>query len=240
VSTAPAPTGRSVLAFLGVWVGGSAVLASGGWYAAHGVLGADSEAPTLLAVALVYLWLPLAALIVYRPAGVRNRLAVRAVDRRTYGLALLAWLAAVAGSVIVYLCLGVAIGDAVGPGLDVVRRATDMARFPTATPLDWALIVPRALLLAGVSEELLFRGVLFGWLTRHLPVWACTVATAALFAGGHGYFPVLLPLGLLFGLVAGWLRARTGSVLPTMVVHILTDALMFVLALIASANGVTA
>jgi membrane protease YdiL (CAAX protease family) len=233
------PTGRSVLAFLGVWIGGAAVLATGGWFLASAALH-DSEAPTLLTVGLVYLWLPLAALVVYRPSGMRSQLALRAVTARTFGLAFLAWLAALACSAIVYLCLGLATGEVVGPGLDVIRRATDMARFPTATGLDWALIVPRALLLAGIAEELLFRGVLFGWLARHLPVWASIVVTAVLFAAEHGYYPVLLPLGLLFGLLTGWLRARTRSVLPGMAVHILTDALLLALALTASAHGVAA
>jgi membrane protease YdiL (CAAX protease family) len=233
------PTGRSVLAFLGVWVGGAAVLAAGGWFAASAAL-TDTEAPTLLAVGLVYLWLPLTALIVYRPSGVRSQLAVRAVNPRAYGLAFLAWLAVLACSAIVYLCLGAATGDVVGPGLDVVRRATDLARFPDATALDWALIVPRALLLAGVAEELLFRGVLFGWFARHLPIWAAILVTAVLFAAEHGYYPVLLPLGLIFGLAAGWLRARTASILPGLAIHILTDALLFALALIADAHGIAA
>jgi membrane protease YdiL (CAAX protease family) len=231
-------TGRSVVAFLGIWIGGAAVLATGGWFAVSAALH-DSEAPTLLAVGLVYLWLPLAALVVYRPSGMRSQLALRPVTARTYGLAFLAWLAFLACSAIVYLGLGMATGEVVGPGLDVVRRATDMPRFPGATGLDWALIVPRALLLAGVAEELLFRGVLFGWLARHLPVWATVVVTAVLFAGEHGYYPVLLPTGLLFGLAAGWLRARTGSVLPGMAVHILTDTLLFALALVATVQGIT-
>jgi sodium transport system permease protein len=133
-----------------------------------------------------------------------------------------------------------ATGDVIGPGLDVVRRATDMARFPGATGLDWALIVPRALLLAGIAEELLFRGVLFGWLARHLRVWASIVVTAVLFTAEHGYYPVLLPLGLVFGLALGWLRARTGSVLPGVAIHILTDSMLFALALIATAHGIAA
>jgi membrane protease YdiL (CAAX protease family) len=233
------PTGRSAVAFLGVWIGGAAVLATAGWFAASAA-GHDSEAPTLLAVGLVYLWLPLAALVVYRPSGMRNQLALRAVTPRAYGLALLAWLVALACSAIVYLCLGMATGNVVEPGLDVVRRATDLGRFPGATGLDWALIAPRALLLAGVAEELLFRGVLFGWLSRRLPVWASIVVTTVLFAAEHGYYPVLLPLALLFGLALGWLRTRTGSVLPGMTIHILTDALLFALALIATAHGIAA
>jgi membrane protease YdiL (CAAX protease family) len=115
-----------------------------------------------------------------------------------------------------------------------------MARFPDATALDWALIAPRALLLAAVAEELLFRGVLFGWLCRHLPTWAVIAVTTALFAAEHAYYPILLPIGLLAGLALGWLRARTGSVLPGMAFHVLTDALLFVLALTATAYGVTA
>jgi hypothetical protein len=58
-------------------------------------------------------------------------------------------------------------------------------------------------------------------------------------AAEHAYYSVVLPLGLLFGL-AGWLRARNGSILPGIAIHILTDTPVFVLAMIATARGTAA
>ena len=224
-------SGRSVLAFLGLWIASTAVLGGAGFFAATSRTN-DAEAPTLAAVFLAYLALPLAALAVYQPRGLRDRLAVRAIGRRGIGLGALAFLVTATAGTAAYLLVGLAAGSATGPGLAVVRDATDLARFGTATPLDWALIVPRALILAGIAEELLFRGILYGWLRQHLAAGPTILITAGLFALEHGYYPVLLPVGLLFGLVAGWLRHRTGSILPGLVAHMLTDTLLFGLALL--------
>jgi membrane protease YdiL (CAAX protease family) len=68
-------------------------------------------------------------------------------------------------------------------------------------------------LLAPVSEELLFRGLGFASLGRHaLPL------TAALFAVAHRLPALLVPV-FLAGLAIGWLRRRTGSILPGLAVH---------------------
>lgn len=227
-------TGRGVLAVVGLWLGSAALLATAGYLAVASVTD-DAEAPTLTAVLLAYLCLPLAALTLYRPGGLKERLAVRGVGWHGIGLGVLAWLVTLAATATIYLLAGAATGRTTSPGLDVVHYATDFARFPTATALDWALIVPRAFLLAGIAEELLFRGILYGWLRRHLSPWATIAITAGLFAIEHGYYPILLPVALLFGLTAGWLRHRTGSILPGLVMHILTDAFLFTLAVIASA-----
>ncbi|WP_189308486.1 CPBP family intramembrane glutamic endopeptidase [Streptomyces albospinus] len=89
----------------------------------------------------------------------------------------------------------------------------------------------RAFLLAGVAEELPFRGILFGWLRSRLPWWTVALITAALFAGIH-YFLVLVPVGFVFGVALAWLRGRTGSILPGLLAHWLTDWLLFAIALL--------
>jgi membrane protease YdiL (CAAX protease family) len=231
-------TGRSVLAVLGLWIASAAILATAGWYVTSSLAGKHSEAPTLVAVLLVYLLLPLAALVVYRWRGVCDRLAVRPASRRWFGVAVLVWLATLAVCAIVYFGIGAVTGNATGAGIDVIRDVTDMSRFAAATPLDWALIVTRALILVGFGEELLFRGILYSWLRPRLPAWAVILITAAAFALEHGYYPILLPLALLLGVALGWLREKSGSILPGLLVHILTDTLFFVLALVAAAQGI--
>ena len=99
-----------------------------------------------------------------------------------------------------------------------------------------------AILFCGVgvvAEELLFRGALFVLAqrafasTRWSPTFAAVVVTAALFALGplqyfgysvtrtwhlRAYTPVL-------GLLLGWLRAKTGSIGPPILVHALGNTL---------------
>jgi len=232
-STAPPVSGRSVLAVLGLWLGLSAVLGAAGWFAASALTPhpAASETPTLVVVFLVYALFPVSALIVYRPSGLRDRLRFRPVPVRFFALGLLVWLVVLAACMVVLAVLGLASGSLTGPALSLVRDATDMARIPYANGFDWFLIVVRALLLAGLAEELLFRGVLYGWLRRRLPAWATILLTAALFMVEHIY-PVIFPIAFLYGIGVGWLRERCGSVLPGFVVHVLTDTLLFVIALV--------
>ena len=99
-----------------------------------------------------------------------------------------------------------------------------------ATPLVWPLIVIRVAALTGLGEELLFRGALYGWLRRRLSVSPVIAITAVLFALEHAYYPVLLPLVLSFGLVAGWVQHRTGTVGATIAMHIAVDLSLFLAA----------
>jgi uncharacterized protein len=112
-----------------------------------------------------------------------------------------------------------------------------MSRLAAATPLDWALIVLRVVALVGLAEELLFRGLLFGWLRQRLSFAATLLLTSVLFMVMH-YFLILAVGVYFYSLVAGWLRERSGSVLPPLVMHILTDTTMLIAASVLVANHV--
>jgi membrane protease YdiL (CAAX protease family) len=72
-------------------------------------------------------------------------------------------------------------------------------------------------LLDPFTEELTFRGLGFAVLARFGSVAAVT-GTALLFALAHGLIEGLAPL-FVFGLGVGYLRLRTGSVYPGMLLH---------------------
>lgn len=82
--------------------------------------------------------------------------------------------------------------------------------------------------LVPIVEELIFRGVGFSLLRRFgAPV--AIGGTAVAFALAHGLvqgFPVLL----VFGLGLGWLRWKTGSIIPGIAVHASFNALSLILA----------
>src|SRR5262249_56428048 len=73
-------------------------------------------------------------------------------------------------------------------------------------------------------EELIFRGLLYGWLAGR---WGGTVAwivSSLAFAAAHvelAHVLLVLPLGLWFG----WLRRRTGSLWPSLVAHMMNNGL---------------
>jgi membrane protease YdiL (CAAX protease family) len=67
------------------------------------------------------------------------------------------------------------------------------------------------------TEELTFRGLGFALLARFgAPI--AVAGTAVAFALAHGLVAGLIPL-IVFGLGIGWLRQRTGSVYPSMLLH---------------------
>ncbi|MDQ5821285.1 MAG: CPBP family intramembrane metalloprotease [Actinomycetota bacterium] len=71
--------------------------------------------------------------------------------------------------------------------------------------------------LAPVVEELLFRGIGFHLLAR-FGTTAAILGTGLAFGLYHGLLNAL-PILALFGVALGWLRARTNSVYPGILVH---------------------
>ncbi|MGN6380254.1 MAG: lysostaphin resistance A-like protein [Gaiellales bacterium] len=81
-----------------------------------------------------------------------------------------------------------------------------------------AVALVALVVIAPVSEELIFRGLCFATMGRY-----AIPGSAALFAIAHG-LPVLLAPIFVAGLVLGWLRAHTGSLYPGIAVHMLLNA----------------
>jgi uncharacterized protein len=69
-----------------------------------------------------------------------------------------------------------------------------------------------------IAEELMFRGVGFALLEPY-GKWVAILGTGVLFGALHGLL-IALPVLSAFGVVLGWLRWKTGSVYPCMVLHI--------------------
>ena len=82
-----------------------------------------------------------------------------------------------------------------------------------------ALVVPLALVaVPAVSEELLFRGLLLPGLERRHGARVGLVLSSLLFGVIH-VLPVAIVYATIAGLALGWLRQRTGSVLPSIAMH---------------------
>jgi hypothetical protein len=78
-------------------------------------------------------------------------------------------------------------------------------------------------LLAPLVEELTYRGLGFSLLQPY-GVALAVVVTGALFGLTHGLL-IGLPVLVFFGIVVGWLRAKTDSVYPGMVLHAAFNAI---------------
>lgn len=82
---------------------------------------------------------------------------------------------------------------------------------------------------AGFCEEVLFRGFIQNGLHRHWGAVKAVMATTTLFAVFH-LDPWRTPAIILFGLLAGYLLVRTGSLFTAMAFHMTANSLGQVLA----------
>ena len=95
------------------------------------------------------------------------------------------------------------------------------------TVLAGILIVPGA----AVSEELFFRGFIFGGLRQSMSLWPAAIISGVVFGGLHlvtGNVAVALQLSL-FGVILAGLYERTGVLWAPMFVHGLNNAVAFTL-----------
>jgi membrane protease YdiL (CAAX protease family) len=81
-------------------------------------------------------------------------------------------------------------------------------------------------LLAGVCEELLYRGPIQTALLRRLPGWFALTVGALLFAGAHMDMHGML-FRTILGFVLGWMVWRGGSIFPAMLMHMVADSTHF-------------
>lgn len=100
--------------------------------------------------------------------------------------------------------------------------------------LTWGHAVLPSLLLiifTGLSEELLFRGLLQYYAVKVMGNWAGIIFVALgwslLHIGWHSAWDVLFVFAV--GLVWGWIRQKTGSILPTTIAHGLANIVLFLI-----------
>ena len=98
-----------------------------------------------------------------------------------------------------------------------------------------AIVILSAVVVAPVAEELFFRRVLQGWLEKRLPRadggWAVALAAVAFAAAHQGQGLALVPLFPL-ALVLGHLVRRTGSIVPSILLHALFNAVSLAILLL--------
>jgi hypothetical protein len=99
-------------------------------------------------------------------------------------------------------------------GIPFERITDEMQRHDYAL---WQLLVLYSLVPA-VFEEVAFRGIIFHRLRGVLGEREGWLVQAALFSILH-LSPVIFPTHFAMGLIFGWLRMRTGSLIPGMILH---------------------
>ena len=120
--------------------------------------------------------------------------------------------------------------------LEISRRIVSTREHPMLTALEelgpgWQiLVVVSAVILAPLSEEIFFRGLAQSMLRRVLPnPWSAIVVTSALFAVVHSGAPQSVAPIFALSVVLGYNYERTGRLLPSILIHVLFNAI-FILA----------
>jgi membrane protease YdiL (CAAX protease family) len=110
-----------------------------------------------------------------------------------------------------------------GPLARIKQFADDVIRplFAGCTPLDLALIS----VLAGIGEEMLFRGVIQGVLSRWLGPWPGIALASTLFGLLHLVTPTYAVMAALMGMYLGWVCIASDNLLVVIVAHALYDFL---------------
>ena len=122
--------------------------------------------------------------------------------------------ALVAGAAIWYVSINV-LSDLLAGSTAIENYGRHIGQLNQAHPLvTFALTV----LVAPVTEELMFRGAMFNSITRFLNKPMAVIITSLIFAIAH-VNPVQMAYAFVLGIMLSFIRAETGRILPCMAMH---------------------
>lgn len=81
-----------------------------------------------------------------------------------------------------------------------------------------------ASIIVPIMEEIVFRGFMFSRLDKAMPTWLAVIITSVAFGLVHGQMIWAL-LATLTGVVFNIVRIKTGSIVPTIVMHMVNNSL---------------
>ena len=105
---------------------------------------------------------------------------------------------------------------------DTFSAYKELVQSMVGTETDWKTIIA-VVLLAPIGEELLFRGVSYTYARHALRPTAAIIFQAVLFGVYHGNL-IQFFYGTLIGILFGFLRKQSGSVIPGLVLHVIINS----------------
>lgn len=140
------------------------------------------------------------------------------------------------GGIIVYLVVYISAASvlqALVPAFNLEQKQDIGFTAPNGS-LQLAAIFVALVIIPPLIEELVFRGFIFSGLRRRFGIVITSVLTSLLFAVGHLQFGNGAPLlwsaatdTFILSMVMCYVRERTGSIVPTIIMHMLKNALAF-------------
>jgi membrane protease YdiL (CAAX protease family) len=177
----------------------------------NGNLSDAANAVVQLATALGFLLVPIAIATRWGESSVGQ--ALRRLGVRRFEPSAFKWMGAAIGAYLLFSAVYVAIFGS--------PQQKDIAESFGAVPMQVLLIV----VAAPISEEVCFRGMLFGGLRTRLPRLVAALISAVVFGGLHALTGVsAVPPLIAFGFILALLYERTGSILPGILLHMLNNS----------------
>jgi len=177
----------------------------------EGDLSTAANVVVQLATALGFLLVPVVVATRWGEASVRR--ALRRLGVRGFRPAALLWMLAAVGAYLLFAGIYSALFGA--------PEQEDIAESFGTVPVQILLIV----LAAPISEEVCFRGMLFGGLRTRLPRLAAALVSALIFGALHALTGLsAVPPLIFFGFVLALLYERTGSIVPGILLHMLNNS----------------
>ncbi len=178
----------------------------------NGDLSSAANAVVQLATALGFLLVPI--LIATRWGESSVGVALRRLGVRGFKPSALKWMLAAVGAYLVLAAVYAAIFGS--------PHQEDIAESFGAVPMQILLIV----IAAPISEEVCFRGLVFGGLRTRLPRLAAALISGLIFGGLHALTGVTaVPPLIVFGIILALLYEKTGSIVPGILLHMLNNSI---------------
>jgi uncharacterized protein len=164
-----------------------------------------------LATALGFLLVPMAIAATQGAKGLGEIL--RRLGVRPFRLSAFKWMAAAIGAYLLFAALYSL--------LIVEPKQEDIAEGFGSVPVQILLIV----IAAPMSEEVCFRGMLFGGLRRNFARIPAALLAGLIFGGLHALTGITaVPPLIVFGFVLCLLYEKTGSIVPGILLHMLNNS----------------
>jgi hypothetical protein len=217
-----------ILIAVGAGAGLALALLLTGWLARSGVDGPFN--PTVATLAVQGMTMAAAVL-----AGIL----LRRMSWAEAGLRAAAWwwflvaLAAALALLPIRLVIGYALQMLIDP---TMQNLADLntAIFPDTSFLGFLLLLLFGGLMVPLAEELFFRGVIYGWLRRHLSLWPAMGISALLFGAAHLYLPTAAA-AFVIGVALAYTYEKSRSLWVPIVIHVANNMTVFTLAYLAMA-----
>ena len=128
----------------------------------------------------------------------------------------------------IYILSAIVLAILIQPQQEDLTRELGFGENPLGDAASALLIIG----VAPLTEELFFRGFMFGGLRRNMHWIGAAVISSVVWGVFHFTGPsswgVVIQLAI-FGVVLGWLYEKTGSIWPGIVIHAFNNALAFAL-----------